>query len=270
MSLRTLGWRTVILTAALFVILTLPSFQRNRNGWHSRGEFNVTMEKVTSGWPWPWFQSITYTRREGTPPPLTMLPEGREWTPGTHLLWWRFFLQVPFYTAGGIILAIFYTYVLLPSVHDSRRRPAWRLLLCSMYGIAFFAFVWVVNTPGRFSELPTTFVIVIGIFLCFVLLPLGLALTVYRCASYLLSATACILLLGATLWSAMVFQALTEGAVRFTWDWEEVRQALAFSLPPFLIPSLILTMVRRIRVQKELSQNQEKSPESVSSPKKVS
>jgi len=251
MPLKTLVWHTVILAAALFVILTLPSFQRRCSGWYSPGEYNVSTEKVTVGWPWTWFESVVYTEQEGTLPPLAWLPEGREWTPGTRLLWWRFLLQVPLYAGGGVVLTMFYTYVLLPSVRDSQRRPAWRLLLCSMYGIVFFTGVWMLDASGWLSG-PSDLPRISGIFICLGLLSLGTALTVYRCASYSLSATACVLLLGSMIWSAMVYPIFTEVAPRFSWNWEEIGQASALFLPIFLIPSLILTMVRRVRLEKKL------------------
>jgi hypothetical protein len=253
MPLKTLGWRAVILAAALFVILTLPSFQRRCSGWLSPGEYNVSTEKVTIGWPWTWFESVVYTEQEGTLPPRAWLPEGREWTPGTRLLWWRFLLLFPLYFTGGIVLAMFYTYVLFPSARGCQRSPSWRLLLCSMYGIAFFTGVWTLDAASGWSREFSDILRTAGIFTGIGLLSLGTALTVYRCASYPLSATACVLLYGSLIWSAMVYPIFVEAAPRFSWNWEEMGQASALFLPIFLIPSLILTMVRRTRLKKKLA-----------------
>lgn len=254
MPLKGLGWRTIVLTVLLFVVFTLPSFQ---SGWSPLGDY------VAIGWPWTWFEKI-YTPQGMVESLLTLnwlSEEDKMILGGTHFLWWRLLLLTPLYAAGGIILATFYTYVLLPSVRGCRRSPAWRLLLCSMYGIILCTSAWTLDTfgwPFGWPSAETPALLIIAIVLVCVSLPsLATALTVYRCASYPLSASAGALLYGSLIWSLLVYPIFVKVSwrLRFPCDWEEMGKVSAILLPIFLIPSLVLTMIRRARLRRHSKAN---------------
>jgi hypothetical protein len=165
-----LGAHAIFWLFLIALVFSLGFYERGTKSWRDEATYQMRADRIAFGAPLPWIEYDAVVA-SGAPPPLELLPEGQQYSPGVHIDWPRACIAIT--SAMGVAFVLFIIgWFAWPKMQRRGEVPR---------GLAVLAIALLGAGVGAVTPTDPAWV---GIVLGMVLLPLVIAGACWRGASF--------------------------------------------------------------------------------------